>query len=97
MTNIGANRQNSVIATFMDQPAETPYHENISLALPVAEKLQTIGYTFQLKDLLPKNIDGDQWAAIFTDEQGAIIREEDENAATAICRAAYTILCLPRQ
>ena len=88
---------NTFMATFMNEEADVPFATNISSALSVAEKLQTLGYTFKLKDLCPKDIDHDKWAAIFTDEQGACIREEHENAATAICRAAYVILSTPKQ
>ncbi len=88
---------NTVIAAFMDTDTDTPFDADIGQALMVAEKLQTLGYGFKLKDLFPKDIDHDKWAAVFTDEQGAIVREEHENAATAISRAAYTILSSPRQ
>ncbi|WP_141721108.1 hypothetical protein [Desulfoplanes formicivorans] len=81
----------------MNQEADVPFATNISLALTVAEKLQTLGYTFKLKDLCPKDIEHDNWAAIFTDEQGTLVRQEHENAATAICRAAFAILSTPRQ
>jgi hypothetical protein len=97
MSNQERPEQNRTIAAFMDQEAGTSYDSDISKALSVAEKLQTLGYGFKLKDLHPKDIEHDAWAAIFTDEQGAIIREEHENAATAICRAAFSILSTPRQ
>jgi hypothetical protein len=97
MSNQKKPEQNVVIAAFMNQDASTPFDADISKALSVAEKLQSLGYGFKLKDLCPKDIEHDTWAAIFTDEQGIIIREEHENAATAICRAAFTILSKPRQ
>jgi hypothetical protein len=89
--------QHKVIAAFMNTETETPFDSDISKGLSVAEKLQSLGYGFKLKDLCPKDIDHDKWAAIFTDEQGTIIREEHENAATAICRAAFEILSTPKQ
>lgn len=87
---------NIQLAAFMQTDPDTSYDTNISQALTVAEKFQTLGYRFRLKDLCPKNIGDEQWAAIFTDEQGNILRKEDENAATAICRAAYEILQSPK-
>lgn len=87
---------NAEIATFMQVDAETDFESTISQALPVAEKLQTLGYRFQLKDLCRKDMCSTRWAAIFTDEQGTVTREEHENAATAICRAAQRILRTPK-
>jgi hypothetical protein len=91
------NQLNAVMAAFMNQQPDTPFTTNISRALQVAEKLQTQGYEFKLKDLCPKNMEEDKWAAIFIDQQGTSIREEHENAATAICRAACAIVTTPKQ
>jgi len=81
----------------MNDESDTPFDSDISKGIAVAEKLKSLGYGFKLKDLCPRDIDHDKWAAIFTDEQGTVSREEHENAATAICRAAYVILSTPRQ
>ncbi|MFA7166940.1 MAG: hypothetical protein WC124_14010 [Desulfoplanes sp.] len=96
MISDDTTRLNTEIATFMQVDAGTDFESTISQALPVAEKLQTIGYRFQLKDLCRKDMCSTRWAAIFTDEQGTVIREEHENAATAICRAAQKILLTPK-
>ncbi len=88
---------NADIATFMHDEPGIQYDRNISRALPLAEKIQSLGYRFQLKDMCPKDMANDRWAALFTDEQGVVLRAEHENAATAICRAAHEIIRTPRQ
>ncbi len=82
----------TVLAAFTQHNPDTPFETDLGLALMVAEKLQSQGYTFSLKDRFPKDMTHDQWVATFTDEQGNVIQEEHENAATAISRAAFTIL-----
>lgn len=64
---------------------------NINGALQLAERIQTMGFSFELKDLCARSLYDSAWRAIFA-KNHARFEAQDEQAAVAVCVAALHAL-----
>lgn len=64
---------------------------DIHAALELSAILESKGFSFQLKDLCPKNMNETQWRAIFH-KDGKKFSTDDPQSSVAICAAAIEAL-----
>ena len=79
------------IEGFLDLELPDRPTADISVALKVADFMETKGYSFLMKDMCPKSLDQCLWQAVFTAED-AKFSAEDSRPAVAICAAAAAAL-----
>lgn len=72
-----------------DMPARPA--ENINAALLLAERIQGMGFSFELKDLCARSLYESAWRAVFAKGE-AQFAAEDAQAAVAVCVAALRAL-----
>ncbi|NCC25435.1 MAG: hypothetical protein EOM25_09630 [Deltaproteobacteria bacterium] len=63
------------------------YSEDVGRALFAGAAFETLGYTFKLKDMKPRELTVSEWKAVVTNPAGDVITVEDEEAALALCLA----------
>ncbi|EGB16004.1 hypothetical protein DND132_2801 [Pseudodesulfovibrio mercurii] len=81
---------NGLLEELLDLPARTSPAADVNAALRVADRLESDGYVFSLKDLCPRSMDS-LWRASFRlgDRE---FSAEDARSAPAICAAAVAAL-----
>ncbi len=84
------NEVNAALAQFLEIP-EKDYCGEIHTALEAAEVLQGKGFSFQLQDMCPKDMDKNLWRARFISPDEKEISEESEEPGRAVCLAAVHV------
>ena len=79
------------IEQFLDCELPARPTADISVALKVADFMESKGYDFQLRDMCPKSLHETMWKATFT-TSGTEFAAEATQSAVAICTAATAAL-----
>lgn len=91
MSNHALKEIDKQLGRIPDLELSVPPSSDVNEALRVVDYFESKGFSFRLKDMVPKSLSESRWRATFTHAETEFVAE-DSQPAVAICIAAAAVL-----